>query len=149
MNVKNACTVVLLGFVATSVVVLVVKSLRQTEPATDVEQGDRLIVCYFHGARCSACEKIEKYAREAVVGGFAAEIGSGRIVWKAIDFDRLENRQLAEDFGVVTSSLVLVEVRGGVRKQWKSLPEVWELIDDKPAFVALVRREVQALLKAK
>ena len=103
MNVKNTCTIALLMFVAASIVVLVVKSLRQGIPAvTTDDQHDRLIVYYFHGkVRCSACRKIEVYAHEAVAKGFPTEVGDGRVEWKVVDFEKPENQRFVKDFELV------------------------------------------------
>jgi hypothetical protein len=151
MNVKNVCMVALLMFVATSIAVLVAKSLRQPTPNVAIlNHRDRLIVCYFHGtAICPACKNIGDYAFEAVTAGFMPEIADGRIEWEKLNFERPENRQFAKDFGLVAPCVVLVEMRGGVRKRWKSLPEVWDLVSDKPAFIAFIRKEIRAFLDEK
>ena len=151
MNVKNVCMVALLMFVATSIAVLVVKSLRRPTPnAATLNQCDRLIVYYFHGTDiCPACKNIGDYAFEAVAAGFMPEIADGRVEWKKLNFERHENRQFAKDFGLVAPCVVLVEMRGGVRRRWKSLPEVWELASDKPTFIAFIQQEVRTLLDEK
>jgi hypothetical protein len=151
MNFKNTCTTVLLMFIAASIVVLVVKSLRQGEPATTADDHfDGLIVYYFHRkARCPACRNIEVYSHEAVIKGFPVEVGDGRIEWRVVDFELPENQYFAKEYELIAPSVVLVEMRGGVRKRWKNLPEVWELVGDKPAFVLFVQKEIQAFLNAK
>ena len=151
MSVKQACTIMLLLFVAASIVTLAVKSLRQEGPAAPVEeQADRLIVYYFHGAfRCPKCRSIETYAHEAIAGPFKAEVAIGRIKWEVVDYERPGNKHFAKDFALVAPTVVLVEMRGGTQKRWKNLTEVWELVDDKPAFVAFIRKEVQVFLDEK
>lgn len=151
MSIKNVVAAFLLLFVAASVVVLAAKSLRQSPPAATAEQGpDRLVVYYFHGkVRCPTCMNIEAYAHEAVTGGFAAELGDGRIEWKVVDFEQPDNEHFAKDFDLAAPSVVLVEMKSGARGKWKNLPEVWELVGDKPAFVAFVQKEVRAFLGGK
>jgi hypothetical protein len=148
MSIKKACTIALLMFVAASLVVLAAKSLREGSLAAKIENhGDRLIVYYFHGkARCPPCEKIETYAHEAVAGSFAAELSDGRIEWKAVDFEEPANEHFVKDFDLIASTVVLVEMRGGATKNWKNLQEVWNLLDDKPAFLEFVQKEVRAFL---
>jgi len=148
MSVKNVCTFVLLLFVAVSVVVLTVKSLCQSPPSAAAEDPrDRLIVYYFHGkARCPSCMSIEAYAHEAVTGGFTTEVKDGRIEWKVVDFTEPEYAHFVKDFDLAAPSVVLVEMQGGGRKSWKNLPEVWELVGDRPAFVEFVQKEVRAFL---
>jgi hypothetical protein len=151
MNVKNFCTMALLMFVATSIAVLVAKSLwRPTLSAATLNQRDRLIVYYFHRTDiCPACKNIEDYALEAVTAGFIPEVADGRIEWEKLNYEQPENRQFAKDFGLVAPCVVLVEMRGGVRNRWKSLPEVWDLVSDKPAFIAFIRKEIRAFLDEK
>ena len=148
MSIKNACTIALLLFVAASIVVLTVNSLRQGPQAAATEDSrDRLIAYYFHGkVRCPTCMSIEAYAHEAVVKGFADEVKDGRIEWKVVDFEQPGSEHFAREFELAAPSVVLVEMRGGTRKNWKNLPEVWELVGDKPAFSEFVRKEVRAFL---
>ena len=77
------------------------------------------------------------------------EIADGRIEWEKLNFERPENRQFAKDFGLVAPCVVLVEMRGGVRKRWKNLSEVWELVGNKPTFIAFIQQEVRAFLDKK
>jgi hypothetical protein len=152
MLLKRLATAVLLAFVAASLVSLAVRHLRPGGDAgrgdgwSDV--GDAVVVCFFHGTqRCPACRTIEAYTREAVDGDFAREIESGRLVWRDIDVDLPANEHFRSDLGLPdTAAVVLVRVRGGATKHLKNLAEVWSLTDDKPAFVAMVRAEVQRAL---
>ena len=46
-----------------------------------------------------------------------------------------------------SSSLVLVEIREGKSAEWKSLPDVWTLVDDPQRLETHVREEVAAIRK--
>ena len=169
MSAKNTARIALLLFVAASVVVLTVKSLRQAAPSASAgeEQGkmlagkvenempsastlrsDRLVAYYFHGKlRCPTCKKIEAYAHEAVKSGFAQELKQGCIQWKVVNYEQPGNQHFATDYELAAPSVVLVQVRGGKEKNWKNIAEVWELVGDKPAFTALVQKEISEMLK--
>ncbi len=109
--------------------------------------GEKLIVYYFHGGiSCVACRNIEAYAREAIESGFNGPVQSGQIEWRVVDYEQPENEHFAADFGLISVSVVLVRTRGGRQVDWKKLPEVWELVDDREAFVRYVCREVQVFL---
>jgi hypothetical protein len=151
MSNKYVCTIALLVFVAASIVTLVAKDFRQSPPsATTEDHRDRLIVYYFHGtARCPPCANIEAYTHETLTGSFAAEMKDGRVEWKAVDFEQPENEHFAQQFDLIATSVVLVQMRGGVQKNWKNLPEVWKLVDDKPAFVEFMQKEIRAFLELK
>ena len=149
MSVKKACTAALLSFVAASVVMLAVKNVRPGPPsAAAQDRRDRLVVYYFHGhVRCPPCEHIEAYAHEAVTGSFADELGDGRIEWKAVDFEEPASEHFAREFELIATTVVLVEMRDGSPKRWKNLQEVWEMVDDKPAFMEFVEKEIRAFLQ--
>ena len=171
MRPKNIATIVLLLFVAASIVVLAVKGLRRGLQTAEVnsrpagEQAsapappadtqplplptDGLVAYYFHGkVRCPTCENIEAYAREAVEAGFAAQLRSGRLQWRVVDYERPGNEHFATQYQLVAPSVVLVDIRGGVENNWKNLPEVWQLAGDKPAFIKFIQEEVRRCLEA-
>jgi len=154
MKPKAALTILLLAFVGASIAYLVADSLRgrddrsatasrpTTEPA-----GHRVVVTFFYFLpRCTACNTIEAYAREAVETGFGEDLAAGRVVWRAVDYERSENRHFIEDFDLITKSVVLTEVRDGRTVRWKTLARVWDLLDDKAAYTAYVQDELRAFL---
>lgn len=54
--------------------------------AEAVEDG--LVAYDFHGnIRCATCRAIESQSREAVAADFASELGSGKIVWKTLNYE--------------------------------------------------------------
>ena len=160
MNPKNALTLGLLLFVAASIVVLTVKSLRSNPDAAAgtstsgpaVENpppaaADGVVVYYMHGnMRCLTCRNIEAYAHEAVEQGFADELAAGTVTWKAVNYDQPGNRHYATDYELVAPTVLVVERKGGEQVNHKNLMRVWELVGDKPAFLAFVRGEVRESL---
>jgi hypothetical protein len=145
MNVRNWLTAVLLLFVGVTLVALVVQNVRErrsTAAALPLAEGTSVV--YFHGKLdCSTCRTIEAYAREAVADGFAKPLQTGGMSWREIDFDEPQAAHFKQDFDLVATSLVLVEVRGGRPARWKMLPDVWSLTGDKTQFVQYVQGEVR------
>ncbi|WP_205679166.1 nitrophenyl compound nitroreductase subunit ArsF family protein [Aquisphaera insulae] len=153
MTSKGLLTIALLGFVAVTVATLVfqetgAKGTATTEPsATATATGAKLMAYYLHGkVRCVTCNDIEKTAREAVEAGFAEDLRSGRIEWRAVDYDEPGNEHFASDFRLSAPSVVLATLRDGRQTSWKSLPEVWELIADRPKLRAFIERNVREQL---
>jgi hypothetical protein len=149
MRPKSIATIVLLLFVAASIAVLAIKGLRSGPQAAEAKPplSDGLIVYYFHGkVRCPTCESIEAYAREAVEGGFAEQLHNGRLRWRVVNYEQPGNEHFTTDYQLVAPTVVLVDIRGGVQRNWKNLPEVWEFVGDKPAFIKFVQKEVQGFL---
>ncbi len=164
MNPKRIVTVLLLVFVAVSVIALVRKEravqnaaaapehvdgddAAVADPASAVA-NDQVVVYYFHGTmRCVTCRRIEAYAKEAVESSFGAELEDGRLVWREVDVESPGNGHFVTDFELATRSVVVARYHGGERREWKRLDRVWQLVGDKPAFLDFVRAETAALLK--
>jgi len=164
MNPKNVLSIGLLMFVAASIAVLTAKALRRgpsspasgTPAAAPGEAGpqaetpidDGLLVYYFHGdTRCPTCRAIESYAHEAVQGGFAEPLESGKLKWRVVNYESPGNEHFAADYEIFAPTVVLVEMRDGAQQAWKNLDRVWELVDDKQAFLQYVQSETETMLQ--
>jgi len=159
MKPKAIVTWGLLLFVTVSIGVLIGKEMG-ARPSTSTAPvglsegptanacGPRVIAYYFHGtARCVTCKRIEAYAREAINTHFADPLKSGQLEVRSVDFTVPENEHFLDDFQLTSSSLVLVDPHRSGPGSWKLLQEVWQLTDDKPAFVGYVKEELSLFLK--
>ena len=150
MSMKNILSISLLLFVAAGIVVLTVKGLRQnpqSQSRCQLAIKDGVIVYYFHSnTRCPTCENIEAYAHEAVESGFADELKTKQIVWQVINYETPGNEHFATDYEVAAPNVVLVMFKDGNRVKWKGLPEVWEHVGDKPAFINFVQTSLREFL---
>ncbi len=164
MSLKDALTNSLLMFVAATCVVLIVKALPQTpppqavasvsgeeapkdNPAPTLAVQDGVKVYYLHGnTRCPTCRTIEAYAQEAVQTGFAEELKSGKIAWQVVNYESPGNGHYATDYEVVAPNVVLAMFKDGKQTKWKGLPEVWEHVGDKAAFLAFVQTSLREFL---
>jgi hypothetical protein len=107
-----------------------------------------VILYYFHATqRCNTCRKIESYAQEAVEGKFKNELEAGRLSWTVLNMDEPDNTDLVKEFGLVSNSLVLVELDGGEVVRHQVLQEMWTLIRDKPRFIEYVQESVGEYLE--
>lgn len=153
MRFKAATTVTLLSLVAASIVTPLVRQWRDTgrsasatvgEPAPC---GDRLVLYYFHGkVACRTCNRIEAFAHEAVEQGFAGQLADGSIEWRVVDYQQPGNEHFIEDYHLVASSVVLVQMRGGVRRRSKNLVDVWQFVEDRQSAVRYVQDELRVAL---
>ena len=155
MKPKSIVGTVLLLFAAATVVVLVAKGLRGTvtdnrppgAAIADPPLADGFVVCYFHtNVRCPTCETIEAYATEAVQSGFAEQLEAGQMQWRVVNYDEPQHKHFKKTYELVAPSVIVVEIAGGVQKQWKDLHRVWELVGDKAAFLEYVQGETRAML---
>lgn len=156
MNLKRPLTIILLVFVAASVVSMVLNEIRRqpanaTAGRVQTSAGDvtpKLIAYYLHGKiRCVTCNDIERSAKEAIKEGFGPELESGRLEWRVVNYEEPGNERYATDFKLAAPCVVLASVHDGRQVAWKSLPEIWELVGDKPAFRKFVQERVQERLQ--
>ncbi len=107
----------------------------------------RVVAYYFHGnVRCASCRKLEAYAEEAIAQGFADELATGRLEWRAVNTDQPENAHFVKDFELTAKSVVLVSYRADEVVRFENLTRVWQLLRDKDAFLGYVRDSTRELL---
>jgi len=148
MRPRTVITVVLLAFVAASLVVLVAKEFRgRAAPAAP--PPDVVVVTYFHrNKRCNTCMRIETYAREAVQAGFAADVAAGRVTFRTVNLDTPGNERYVDQYQLFANAVVLAEFRGGIQTRWKNLAEVWDRVGDRADFMGYVERELADFMRA-
>ena len=91
--------------------------------------------------------KIESFSREAVETGFGKELTDGKVVWRLVNTDEPSNRHYIEDYQLYAKSVIVADVRGGEEVRWKNLTRVWQLTNDKRAFIKYIRDEVRDYLE--
>ena len=146
MNAKTLTTILLLGFVAASVVVAVVKNVGSGPGAGPADDG--LTVYFFHtNIRCPSCETIEAYAHESVHDGFTEQLADGRMHWQEVNYHQSGNEHFAGRYELSGSSyVVVVRMEDGEVVNWKNLIRVWELQGgEKAEFIEYVREEIEAM----
>ena len=115
--------------------------------AAQAPQGRSIVVTYFlTNTRCPSCYKIETYTQAAVTGNFQAPLHDGKMVFRTINTDKPENDHYLKDYNLVTKSVIVSEVVNGKEVRWKNLEEVWDLLDDQPAFETYIVKEVRGYL---
>lgn len=148
MKFRNLATIGLLLFVAASITVLAVKSLRRNPPAAAAAASEEALVFYFHGnVRCPTCRSIEAYAHEALQSGFADQLRDRRIGWRVVNYELPGNEHFLTDYELVFPSVILVKLQQGRQTNWKNLDRVWELVGDKREFVEYFQQEARAFVE--
>jgi hypothetical protein len=159
MSPKSIIRISLLVFVVGSLAVLAFKEARRWAAPDQVAaqanaaaglKTDKVIAYYFHTTyRCPTCRRIEAYSREAIDKGFAQELKDGRLEFRLVNIELPENQHFAQEYKLVTKSLVLVRMSGGKQAEWTNLAQVWELNGERDAFLAYVQRGVHEYLEKK
>ena len=156
MNVKRPLTIILLVFVAASVVSMVLNEIRR-QPANatawtcaDVRgrpgpEADRLLLArqdpMRHMQRHRAAAP-RRRSRKVLVPNCSPAAWNGAVV----NYEEPGNEHYATDFKLAAPCVVLASVRDGHQVAWKSLLEVWELAGNKPAFRGFVQKNLREQL---
>jgi hypothetical protein len=110
---------------------------------------DGLMVYYFYGnTRCPTCRSIESQSHDAVHTDFAAQLKSGAIKWKKLNYEAPSGAELGKKFEIQVPVVVLARMKDGEIEGWKRLDKVWALVGEKPAFAEYVRSEIDQMLEA-
>lgn len=108
---------------------------------------DRLTAVYFHThERCANCLRLEAWSHAAITEGFPAELADGRLEWETINFDLPQHRRFAAAYQLLAPTVVLVEMHGAAPGRWSAAPQLWNLLDDRPAFASCLQGEVRRRL---
>ncbi|MBZ0257471.1 nitrophenyl compound nitroreductase subunit ArsF family protein [bacterium] len=158
MKPKLIITLVLTIFVVGSIAAMIYKETRPasapvSEQPVSGEQSaaaslDHQVVAYYlHGtARCVTCKKIEAYTEEALNAAFPEALQDGRLLWKVVNVEEPGNEHFVTDYKIHTKSVVLSDMQNGQEAVWKNLDQVWNLVQDKDAFIAYIQQETKTLL---
>jgi hypothetical protein len=93
-------------------------------------------VIHFHGTdQCYSCVAVGDYAEETVNKYFADELMSGKLVFKHVNGDLPENRELVLRYGVAYSSLWIgTYTEDGFSAEQNM--DVWYKIGDKEEYMS-------------
>jgi hypothetical protein len=112
----------------------------------DVLPSDGIVVVNFHPAiRCNACREIGTKAQAVVETDFAADLKSGRMSWRVINYEEPTNKHFLQDYGLTTSTVVVTRREGGRDVEWQRLDAVWDHLFEGPAMGAYLKEHIAAL----
>lgn len=108
---------------------------------------DSIVVYYFHGdSRCRTCMGIEQTIQKTVSERFAAETGSGKLVFREVNFDDPANAHFLKDFDLSSSSMVLVAKSGDKMVKWENCAKVWPLAHKYEELAAYTEKQIRSYL---
>jgi thiol-disulfide isomerase/thioredoxin len=122
-------------------------STRQSMSMTSEAARDNLVVYYFYGnTRCPTCRAIESQSYETVHTEFVEQLESGELVWKTLNYEQPDTKQLRTKFEIQMPIVVLARMKDGQIDEWNRLDRVWGIVKDKTAFREYVRDEIKKML---
>jgi thiol-disulfide isomerase/thioredoxin len=115
----------------------------ETTKTTNVEKVE---IFHFHGNhQCTSCIAVGQLAEETVNTYFADELKSGKIVFRHINAELPENRQLAMSYGVTGSSLWIGAYdENGFHKEENT--NVWYKINNKQGYMTYLKALIEKRL---
>ncbi len=121
------------------------------QPANDeVTAPDRVVVYYFHTTqRCATCRRIEEWSDLALRTAFGAELSDSSLVFVPVNTDEKGNEHFVKDYELYTKSLIVIDLKDGVRRDWENLQKVWEYSGSQEKFFAYVQDGVRGHLAGK
>ncbi|MDD2806866.1 MAG: nitrophenyl compound nitroreductase subunit ArsF family protein, partial [Elusimicrobiales bacterium] len=108
-----------------------------------------LVYYFYTDTRCSSCQTIEAYTKEAVEKNFAADYKGWRVAFKGVNLDEEPNAHFKQDYQLDSKSVVVQKFSGDKALKWGKLEKVWQLLGDKAAFMEYVSAETHKLLDEK
>lgn len=128
--------------------VQVAKEFRPVEP---MELSDGLnVICTHATTRCPTCLTIEKLTQELLDSDFSEMVEAGEIVFREVNYEHPEANDFSNEYKVATASVVLLNIRDGQIVAGVNLAnETWKLHTDEPAFKAMLKEQIEAMLQGK
>ena len=113
----------------------------------ELPKTNKIEIFLFHATqRCTSCIDVGKFAKKTIDNNFSEELNSGKIFFKEINIDLLENYQLAEKFQASGSSLFVNTIRDGKDYIEQDL-KVWRLVGDEEEFESYFKEKIADILK--
>lgn len=127
----------------------------QTQPQTkqnistenvSLAPADKIEVVNFFGThRCVSCLTVGKFTKKTLEEKFATELESDKIVFKEINGELPENRDMVIKYQARESSLFINAIRGE-RDDISEDVTVWRLVNDEDRFVSYLEKKINKLL---
>jgi hypothetical protein len=88
----------------------------------------------------------EAYGLETIKTRFVEPLKTGELSMCVLNLENKDFEHFAEDFQLVTRSLVVTLYKDGKVIAWKNLDEIWNMVKDKDKFMAYITDETNAML---
>ena len=121
-------------------------SASEAETNNQTSATEKVVVADFHGTqRCYSCKTVGKYAEATVKKRFPEKNKKGIVVFKEINVDLPENRDIVQKYQARGSSLYINAIRDG-EDNIREDSRVWRLINNKKRFMDYLEGEIRESL---
>lgn len=107
---------------------------------------EKIEVFAFHSTqRCISCINVSNFVKSVIDEKFASEINAGKIIFKEVNIDLSENKQLAKDYQVSGSSLYITVTKDGQTFKEEDT-DVWRYVPYESKFKIYFESKIKKLL---
>lgn len=119
---------------------------NQSSPGVIQEPAEKIEVVHFHATqRCWACVAVGEYALKTIKERFPEEYENGTIVFKDVNGELFENRELVMKYRAGGSSLYINALVDGNDNIQEDVM-VWRLVTNEEKFLDYFETKIKALL---
>jgi len=108
--------------------------------------SEKIEVFAFHSTqRCVSCINVSNFVKSVINEKFINEVNSEKIIFKEINIDLSENKQLAKDYQISGSSLFITVTKDGqIFKEEDT--DVWRYVPYETKFKSYFEAKIKKLL---
>lgn len=108
--------------------------------------SEKIEIFAFHATqRCISCVNVGQYTQEVINQIFASEVASEKIIFKEINIDLSENKQITKDYQVTGSSLYITVTKDGQTFKEEDT-DVWRYVPQETKFKNYFEAKIKKLL---
>lgn len=108
--------------------------------------SQKIEVFAFHATqRCISCINVSKFVKSIIDEKFVSEVNLGKIVFKEINIDMADNRQLTKDYQVTGSSLFITVTKDGQTFKEEDT-DVWRYVPYETKLKSYFEAKLKSLL---
>ncbi len=107
---------------------------------------DRIEVMHFHATQqCFSCITVGKFTLKTIQEKFPEEYEQGEIVYKDINIDLRENKEVASEYGATGSALYINNIVDG-RNSIEEDTAVWRLVANEEKYITYFEDKLKTKL---
>jgi len=157
MSKKNfIIVIVIICLVAISGLFFLIKKPESKEINTNVNTedviaekdfpADRIEVLHFHSShQCFSCITVGKLSLQTIKEKFSKEYKTGKIVFRDINTDLAENKEITEKYKAVGSVLFLNNIKNK-QDNIEEDAEVWRLVTNEEKYLTYFENKLKTLI---
>jgi len=108
--------------------------------------ADKIEVVHFHGThQCWSCITVGEYALETIKNKFSEEYQSGKIIFKDVNGELPENKEMVIKYQARGSSLFVNAISNDIDNIEEDIT-VWQLVNDQEKFTDYFENKLKTLL---